>query len=99
MPAPHLIPANDFCTYYNVEYSFINSLEQMGLIEITTIEQNRFIDTERLLDLEKFVRLHYELDINLEGIEAITHLLQKVKSLQEEINFLKNRLYLYEGNK
>ena len=77
----------------------MNSLEQMGLIEITIIEQNRFIDTERLLDLEKFVRLHYELDINLEGIEAITYLLQKVKSLQEEINSLKNRLYLYEENK
>jgi hypothetical protein len=71
----------------------------MGLTEITTIEQSRFIDTERLLDLEKFVRLHYELDINLEGIEAITHLLQKIKSLQEEINSLKNRLYLYEENK
>jgi hypothetical protein len=82
-----------------VEYSFINSLEQIGLIEITTIEQNRFIDTEKLLELEKFVRLHYELDINLEGIEAITYLLQKVKSLQEEINSLKNRLYLYEENK
>jgi hypothetical protein len=99
MRTPHLIPADDFCTYHKVEYSFINSLEQMGLIEITTIEQNRFIDTERLLDLEKFVRLHYELDINLEGIEAITHLLQKVQSMQEEINALKNRLFLYEDNK
>ncbi len=99
MQTTNLIPADDFCTYHKVEYSFINSLEQMGLIEVTTIEQNRFIDTERLLDLEKFVRLHYELDINLEGIEAITHLLQKIKSLQEEINLLKNRLYLYEENK
>ncbi len=99
MQTPHLISADDFCTYHKVEYTFINSLEQMGLIEITTIEQNRFIDTEKLLELEKFVRLHYELDINLEGIEAITYLLQKVKSLQEEINSLKNRLYLYEENK
>jgi hypothetical protein len=71
----------------------------MGLIEVTTIEQNRFIDTERLLDLEKFVRLYYELDINLEGIEAITHLLNKIRSLQDEINSLRNRLYLYEENK
>ena len=99
MRTAHLISADDFCTYHKVQYSFINSLEQMGLIEITTIKQDRFIDTERLLDLEKFVRLHYELDINLEGIEAITHLLKKVKSLQEEISSLKNRLYLYEENK
>lgn len=99
MRTSHLIPANDFCNYHKVEYSFISSLEQMGLIEVTTIEQDRFIDTERLIDLEKFVRLHYELDINLEGIEAIMHLLQKVKSLQEEISLLKNRLYLYEENR
>ena len=99
MRTAHLISADDFCTYHKVQYSFINSLEQMGLIEITTIKQDRFIDTERLLDLEKFVRLHYELDINLEGIEVITHLLQKIKSLQEEINSLKNRLCLYEENK
>ncbi len=99
MQTPNLIPADDFCTYYKVEYSFINSLEQMGLIEVTIIEQNRFIDTERLLDLEKFVRLRYELDINLEGIQAITHLLEKIKSLQEEIKLLRNRLYLYEENK
>ncbi len=99
MQNPHLIPADDFCNYHKVEYSFINSLQQMGLIEITTVEQNQFIDTERLLDLEKYVRLYYELDINLEGIEAITHLLQKIKSLQNEINSLKNRLYLYEENK
>ena len=99
MRTSRLISADDFCTYHKVEYSFINSLEQMGLIEITTIKQNRFIDTQRLLDLEKFVRLHYELEINLEGIEAITHLLQKVKSLQEEVNSLKSRLSLYEENK
>lgn len=99
MRTPRLISADDFCTYHKVEYSFINSLEQMGLIEITTIEQNRFINTQRLLDLEKFVRLHYELEINLEGIEAITFLLQRVKSLQQEINSLKNRLSLYEENK
>ena len=99
MRTSRLISADDFCTCHKVEYSFINSLEQMGLIEITTIKQNRFIDTQRLLDLEKFVRLHYELEINLEGIEAITHLLRKVKSLQQEINSLKNRLSLYEENK
>ena len=96
METPHLIPADEFCTHHKVEYSFINSLQQFGLIEITTIEENRFIDTENLTELEKFVRLHYDLEINLEGIEAITYLLEKVKSLQHEINFLRNKLSLYE---
>ena len=99
METPRLIPADEFCSYHNVEYSFINSLHEFGLIEITTIEENRFIDTESLTDLEKFARLHYDLDINVEGIEAITYLLEKVKSMQHEINLLKNKLSMYEANK
>ena len=96
MQPQHLISADEFCIHHQVEYSFINSLQQFGLIEISTVEENRFIDSDKLIDLEKFVRLHYDLDINLEGIESINHLLQKVKSLQDEINILKNKLSLYE---
>jgi hypothetical protein len=42
------------------------------------------------------MRLHYDLDINLEGIEAITCLLDRVRSMQEEIRELRNRLGVYE---
>ncbi len=94
----HLISAQDFCTYYKVEHSFINSLVEYGLIEIIKKEQASFIDIDRLHDLEKFVRLHYDLDINLEGIEAITHLVQRVENMQSEITALKNRLWLYEND-
>src|SRR5450432_1057897 len=96
MQTPHLISADEFCIHHQVEYSFINSLQQYGLIEVKTIEESRFIDSEKLFELEKFVRLHYDLDINLEGIEAITYLLEKVESLQDELNALKNKLSLYE---
>lgn len=92
----HLISTDEFCTHYHVEYSFINSLQQHGLIEITTIDEHSFIDHEHLKNVERLVRLHYDLDINLEGIEAITYLLNRVKNMQEEIITLKNRLRLYE---
>ena len=55
-----------------------------------------FIPASQLTTLEKLVRLYYEMDINLEGIEAITFLLQKVEDMQHEITGLKNRLRLYE---
>ena len=98
MQTQQLISADEFCLHYRVEHSFINALHQVGLIEVTTIEQSRFIDTERLHDLEKFVRLHYDMDINLEGIEAISYLLQKVEDLQEQINELKNKINAYRGD-
>jgi hypothetical protein len=96
MHKENLIPADEFCANHHIEISFITLLNDNGLIEITTIEESLFIDNEQLYKLEKIVRLYYELDINLEGIESIIHLLQQISSLQDEIILLKNRLRLYE---
>ncbi len=87
-----LIAATEFCAHYNVEYSFIHSLQQFGLIKVTHIQEDGFIPASELSKLEKLVRLHYEMDINLEGIEAITYLLEKVEQMQDEICTLRNRL-------
>ena len=98
MQTEYLIAAEEFCANHNIEISFISSLQQTGLIEITTIKETGFIDAGQLQQLEKFIRLYYELDINLEGIETITHLLHRINSMQDEIIALKNRLRLYETN-
>jgi hypothetical protein len=97
MKKGNMIPANEFCTYHNIEISFLNSLQEAGLIEITTIEETEYIPENQLNELEKIIRLYYELDINLEGIETVMHLLQRINDMQDEITLLKNRLRLYEG--
>ncbi len=96
MNTQQLIPAREFCAHHNIEVSFIRSLQANGLIEITTIEETAFIQVSHLQQLEKIVRLYYDLDINLEGVETISHLLQKISSMQDEITMLKNRLRLYD---
>ena len=96
MQTEYLITVDEFCANHNIEISFISSLQQTGLIEITTIEETGFIDADQLQQLEKFIRLFYDLDINLEGIETITHLLQRINSMQDEIIAQTNRLRLYE---
>ena len=96
MEAKDLIPANEFCTQHNIEFSFVSMLHENGLIEITTVEETCFIPAESLSTLEKMIRLHYELDINLPGIEAITHLLDRIENMQNELMALRNRLRRYE---
>ena len=98
MQKEYLIAVDEFCANHNIEISFISSLQQTGLIEITTVKETGFIDSNQLQQLEKIVRFYYELDINLEGIETITHLLQRIRSLQDENIALRNRLRLYETN-
>ena len=96
MQTEYLIAVDEFCAKHNIEISFVSSLQQTGLIEITTIEEAWFIDVDQLKQLEKFIRFYYELNINLEGIETINHLLQRVNAMQDEIITLRNRLGLYE---
>ncbi len=93
-----LLPVELLCTHYNIEVSFITSLTEFGLLEITTVEETRYLYKTQIKDLEKLIRLHYELDINMEGIDAISHLLRRVDNLHEELTALKNRLRLYENN-
>lgn len=97
MQHEELIPANEFCLHCRVELSFVQSLEQSGLIKLHTIGDTGYIEIDQLGELEKLIRLHHELDINLEGIEAVTHLLQRVQEMQTEMIALKNRLRLYEN--
>ena len=96
MQTSNLIAIEEFCAKHDVELSFITSLQQTGLIEITTIEKAWFIHIEQLKELEKFIRLYYELDINLEGIETINHLLDRINIMQNELIMLRNKLGIYE---
>ena len=96
MATENLIAANDFCVYYNVEYTFINSLQEAGLVQITTINQTTYIPETELQKLERMITLHHDLEINIAGIEAITHLLDRVEQMQDDVRSLRNRLRLYE---
>ena len=51
-----LIAVNEFCVNHSIEISFINLLQQNGLIEISTIESKYYVEKEKLTNLEKFVR-------------------------------------------
>ncbi|TDN95174.1 MerR-like DNA binding protein [Salegentibacter sp. 24] len=91
-----LIPTDEIYIRYKVEHNFVRSLYESGLIEIVTIEKTQYVHNEEISEFERLWRLHYDLEINLEGLEAIEHLLRQVKKLQKQNRRLKNRLGLYE---
>jgi len=90
------ITAGECCTHYQIELSFIHSLQDYGLIEVVREAEVEFIPENQLGALERMIRMHYELDINLEGIDAISHLLERVEEMQHEMTRLQNRLRFYE---
>lgn len=96
MSSEELIPAHQFCTFHHIELSFIQHLHDAGLIGMTVMDGSFFLPAGELAAVERFVRWHYELAINSEGIEALSHVLQRVDRLLDENRALRNRLRRYE---
>ena len=95
-PKEELVEATTFCQHYQIEYSFISLLEESGLVELIIINDRQFIPSGQLQQLEKIIRLHQELDVNIFGLEVIVHLLQRMEQMQQELSILKSKLSFYE---
>ena len=91
------IAAGEFCAFHHVELSFIKGLHELGLVAVTIRDGLMWLPADELPAVEKFVRWHYDLSINSEGIEALAHLLQRMNGLLEENRILRNRLRSFEG--
>ena len=96
MHSADFIAAGEFCAFHHVELSFIKGLHDSGLIGMTIRDGAILLPAEQLPVLEKFVRWHYELAINFEGIEAIAHLLQRMDGLRKENRMLRNKIHSFE---
>jgi len=92
-----LISVREFCQYNRVETTFVNHLEERGLIETTVVEQIMYIPFEQLPRLEKFVRLHQDLAIHPDDLDVVNDLTERLESLQQELTSLRNRLLFYES--
>ncbi|GAB3009644.1 hypothetical protein GCM10027051_08440 [Niabella terrae] len=84
------IHIDELCRHYRIETSFIQSLDDCGLIRLTKTEESLFISDDQLSAVEKFMHFHYDLDINLPGIEAISHLLGRIEQLQQQLRELED---------
>lgn len=96
METENLILIEEICSHHEVEISFVHALREYGLIEVVEVADHQYLSNEQLKDFEKIMRLHYELNINLEGIDAIAHLLERIEYLQQELLDARNKLSLLE---
>ena len=91
-----LIIVREYIRHSNIEPQFIALLEENELIHIQEIDNERFINCNELAELERYAHLYYDLSINVEGIDTIRHLLEKINLLQNEMKSLRNQLRFFE---
>lgn len=96
MNSKNLIQIKQFCVYHEIENTFITELNTYGLVEIIIQEEDEYLLPEQLPAIEKMIRMHYDLKINLEGIDAIYHLLNKIEVLQQNLTATQNKLRLFK---
>ncbi len=85
-----------FCTQTEIEQSFIANLNDYDFIALATIKNETYILEEEITEVERIYRLYYELGINLEGIDALNNLMQKISALENENRLLKQKLLLFD---
>ncbi len=74
-----------FSQYHQIEPQFVIDLYQNGLVILQKRDQEYFIEENDLSNLERYIKFHYELGVNLEGLEVINHLLNQIERLQKQI--------------
>ncbi|NNC70528.1 MAG: hypothetical protein HKN90_06890 [Flavobacteriaceae bacterium] len=97
MSENQLITIEQICTNYGVPNSFIDSLREYELIEIITTSNVQCVHHDEVVHIEKMMRMYYDLNINMEGLDVVRRLLHQVETLQNEVNKLNNRLKNFEA--
>lgn len=92
-----LIIIEEFTQNSRIEPSFIILLHNEGLIDIVAEEGKQYIRESQLPDLERYARWHYELSVNIEGIDVIHNLLEKMHDMERELQELRKVFHYHKS--
>ena len=90
------IRVGQFCSSHDIAESFVRILQEYEVIEVVEINKELHLHEYELPKLEKMLRLHQELQIDPQGLQAVHHLLEKVQILQQEVSSLRKKLRRFE---
>ncbi|WP_343610497.1 chaperone modulator CbpM [Chryseobacterium oranimense] len=86
------ISREELVKIYNVEITFFDELVDVGLLNVETENEIRYLLYDDLPVFERFTNWHYDLEINLPGLEVINDMLLRIKDLKKENRDLMNKL-------
>lgn len=91
------ISREELVKIYNIEITFFDELVDNGLLKVETEDNVRYLIYEDLQVFEKFANWHYDLEVNLPGLEVIHHMLRKMEDLHKKNRDLMNKLSAING--
>jgi hypothetical protein len=86
------ISREELVKIYNIEVAFFDELVDSGLLNVEMENEIRYLMYEDLPSFERFTNWHYDLEINLPGLEVIHEMLRKMEDLKQKNRELMNKL-------
>ncbi|MBW8360643.1 MAG: chaperone modulator CbpM [Kaistella sp.] len=78
------ISREELVKIYNIEITFFDELEESGLLKTEREGEVKYLFYDELPAFERFVNWHYDLEVNLPGLEIIHRLLSQLEQLRED---------------
>ena len=82
--------------HFPVEDSFIWELHHNDLVTVVTLDNKSYIHNDELNQLEKIIRIHLDLEINIAGIDVVLNLLEQIENLEGKLKIIKGKLAIIE---
>lgn len=95
MKESELIPIQHLCEVYQIDTYFFEDLYEHQVIEIRISREEKHIPAQQLHRVERIIRLHKDLDVNIAGIDVIMNLLERIEALESELDDVRNNLKIY----
>lgn len=89
------ISREELVRIYKIEITFFDSLEEAGLVTTIIEDDVKYLPYQELSVFERLMNWHYDLEVNMAGLEVINHLLQQIENLQAEKRNLLNNVQQY----
>ncbi|WP_228851248.1 chaperone modulator CbpM [Aegicerativicinus sediminis] len=96
MKTSRYIRIQELCSGYQLEEQYIFTLRDFGLLHIEEDDNEYVLPESDLPRFEKILNFHNDLNINMEGIEVIMNLLERIENLNQDLVSLRRKLKLYE---
>ena len=96
MDSENYIQIELYCKQTETPLKFIDDLLEFDMIEVQRIEDKIYVQPHYIVEIERVYRLREDLGINMEGIDTLNHMLQKMNRLEREVKLLRDRLTIYE---
>ena len=90
-----LIIMDTYCQRTSIQQDFIHNLNGLGLITVVRQEEVSCIQDVDIPKIEQLHRIHMDLNVNMEGLDVIYQMLDRMQHMQDEIRQLRRELDVF----